>query len=535
MKRTRHCLIVPTWILLFLGVLIAVGLGQIANPLDTSLAFSTYLGGAGTDSIRDVAVDAQGFFYATGGTDSPDFPVTPGAYDRTYNGGGRDVFVAKLTPGGALVWATFLGGPNYDRAYAIEVDNQGYVYVAGRAGQGFPTTSGALQTTFAGDANPNSLYGQQDGFITKLSPDGSTVVWSTYFGGPGRDFVRDIALDPSGDIILGCSEVDRPNPHVTPGAFQTSLRGPADGIVARISGDGSRVIYASYFGGSTGDGYTPSVRTDGSGNAYFLTFSNSSDAPVTANAFQKSCKGSFDMMLAKVSPTGSLLYSTYFGGSGNEFSETHGLAVDPGGNAYIAATTTSTDLPTTGSAFQPVYGGSGGQGSGAGTNYTGDGFVAKISSDGSSLLACTYLGGRFGEGLEGVGLDSSGQLYVSGATYSPDFPVTLNAGQARNAGQANFFCAVLSGDLTRMDYGTYLGGRSADFGRCLAVGTDQSFVVGGEVSSADWPSLNPLLPSYRGNADGGLAAFRPWVSSPREPRLLPHRQRMSRMPGRQTH
>ncbi len=524
MRRTGLYLIIGPWLFLVLA-LAAVALGQILNPINTSVVFSTYLGGSGTDSIRDVAVDAQGYFYVTGGTDSSDFPVTAGAFDTSYNGGGRDAFVAKLTPDGALVWATFLGGPSYDRAYAVEVDGQGYVYVAGRAGPGFPTTVGALQTSFGGDVNPNALYGPQDGFITKLSPDGSSVVWSTYFGGPGRDFVRDIALDPFGNIVLGVSEVDRPNPHITPGAFQTSLRGPFDGIVALLSGDGARVNYASYFGGSTGDGYTPSVRTDGAGNAYFLTFSNNSDAPVTANAFQKRCAGSFDMMLAKVSPTGSLLYSTYFGGSGNEFSETHGLAVDAGGNAYIAATTTSPDLPTTSSAFQRTYGGSGGQGSGGGTNYPGDGFIAKISPDGAGLLACTYLGGSLGEGLEGVGLDGAGHIYVSGATYSSDFPVTPNASRGRNGGDADFFCAVLSTDLTRLDYGTYLGGRFTDFARCLAVGPDQSFLVGGEVSSDDWPTLNPLLPAYRGNTDGALAAFRPPPVSTRAPSRSRHPRR----------
>lgn len=524
MRRRALQLVGRAWLLLSLA-LVGIGLGQIAAPVSTTPGFSTYLGGSGADSIRDVAVDAQGYFYVTGGTGSPDFPVTSGAFDTTYNGGGRDVFVTKLTPDGALVWSTFLGGPNYDRAYAIEVDSQGYVYVGGRAGQGFPTTPGALQGSFGGDVNPNTLYGQQDGFITKLSPDGSSVVWSTYFGGPGRDFVRDIALDSSGDVIVGLSAVDRPNPHITQGAFQSSLRGPSDGIIGRISADGRRVVYASYFGGSTGDGYTPSVRTDQTGNAYFLTLSDSSDAPVTASAFQKSCAGGFDMMLAKVSPTGSLLYSTYFGGSANEFSETHGLAVDPGGNAYIAATTSSPDLHTTSSAFQRTYGGSGGPGSGAQSNYPGDGFVAKLSPDGSALLACTYLGGSQGEGLEGVGLDSAGRVYVSGATYSSNFPVTSNAGRSHNGGQADFFCAVLSSDLSQLDYGTYLGGRFEDFGRCLAVGADQSFLVGGEILSDNWPSLNPFQPAYGGNTDGALAAFRPAPVLTRQPSRSTHPRR----------
>ena len=133
---------------------------DINEIASTSLSLSTYLGGGGPDTIRDVTTDILGNIYVTGGTGSSNFPVTPGCFDSSFNGV-HDVFVAKIAPSGALMWATFIGGINYDRAYAIEVDSLGFVYVVGRAGQVSPTTVGALQRTFAGDVVPNPLYGSR--------------------------------------------------------------------------------------------------------------------------------------------------------------------------------------------------------------------------------------------------------------------------------------------------------------------------------------------------------------------------------------
>lgn len=116
-----------------------------------------------------------------------------------------DVFVTKLSPDGDLIWSTYLGGPNYDRAYAVEVDSKGDVYVAGRAGEGFPVTFGVVQEKFGGDNDANTLYGKQDGFISKISADGSKLIWSTYFGGFGRGFIRDIDIDVNGRVYVGAS------------------------------------------------------------------------------------------------------------------------------------------------------------------------------------------------------------------------------------------------------------------------------------------------------------------------------------------
>ncbi|RPJ37774.1 MAG: S-layer protein, partial [Planctomycetaceae bacterium] len=168
------------------------------------LVFSTYFGGGVWEHARDVFADANGNVYVCGGAASHDFPTTAGACDQTFNFGDTsgeecDVFVCKFGPDGQLIWSTFLGGPGYDRAYGIEVDAQGYVYVAGRAGRDFPTTPDTFQPAFQG-YNGGGYGGYQNAFVAKLSPDGSTLLWASYVG--VAQLCRDIAIDSRGDIYL---------------------------------------------------------------------------------------------------------------------------------------------------------------------------------------------------------------------------------------------------------------------------------------------------------------------------------------------
>ena len=205
------------------------------------------------EQARDVVTDSRGNMIIVGGTPSPDYPTTPGAYDRSFasggsslgNAGAMDVFITKLSPDGQLIWSTYLGGPNYDRAYAVEVDGADNVIVAGRAGDGFPTTSGVAQRNFSGDRSPNSLYGSQDGFVSKISADGRNLLWSTYFGGPGLGFIRDIDVDNNGNVLIGGSLYSGSFPLITPGAFQSQVKGNKDAIFAKLSNTGRDVQYAT--------------------------------------------------------------------------------------------------------------------------------------------------------------------------------------------------------------------------------------------------------------------------------------------------
>jgi hypothetical protein len=449
----------------------------------------TYLGGDDFEHARDVAYDCEGNLYVAGGTRSADFPSTLGGA-----AGDVDVFVARYAPSGALLWARRFGSPNYDRAYALEVDGAGDVVVAGRAGDGFPTTNGVLQPSFAGDLDAAGAYGNQDGFVAKLDADGN-LLWATYFGGPGRDFIRDIAVDGSGDVYIAASQVTRDHPHVSPGSFDATRSG-MDCVAAKLSGDGTTVSWGGYLGGSGDDGPEPSIRVDrASGAAVMVISSDAADLPATMSAYQATPSGSWDLFVARIAPDGaSLEWATYFGGTAGDGLETHNLALAADGRVVLGFGSTSTDLPTTAGALQSAYAGTGGAGQGTNTNYPGDGYVGILSADGGSLLAGTYLGGTAGDAVEGVAIATDGRIYASGGTFSAGFPTAGNPAQATHGGDLDGFLAVLSADLGALDYSTFVGGSDWDVLRAVEIGGDGSISGVGESRSTNLPTT-PNAPS----------------------------------------
>lgn len=479
--------------LLFIPALLSA---QSGHPITV---FSTYLGGSGVENLRDVTSDDQGNVYVTGGTSSADYPTTPGAYDRSFatggsslgTGGPMDVFVAKYSPTGQLLWSTLLGGPNYDRAYAIEVDREGYVYVGGRAGDEFPTTAGVLQESFAGDRSPNRLYGEQDAFVAKLSPDGDSLIWATYFGADDLGFARDIDIDAAGNVYLAFAGSTRPNPHITAGAFQTTPGGAEDMIVAKISGDGTRVIWATYYGGSGYDGGGPAVRVHTDGTVYVVGGTDSRDLPhVGAGAEIAYAGGRRDFQVARFSADGSrMIWGTLFGGSGNDDSETHGLALDADGNAYITGFTNSDDLPIT---------------TGPGRSGPSDIPLAKFRAADGSLLASRYLGGSGGEGGQGIAIGRDGRVVVGGGTGSTDFPVSADAVQSASTGGSDMVVAILESDFTEVIWSSILGGSADDEGRTLWADRAGNVYLAGHTDSRDFPLTDPAQAVHGGGTDDGL-------------------------------
>ncbi len=444
------------------------------------------LDGNSTDweQARDVAIDDLGFIYVVGGTSSPDFPVTSGAYDTTYNTGGTELgsrgqtdgFVTKLDPSGTIVWSTYLGSPNYDRIYAVEVDAAHNVYVAGRAGRGFPTTTGAIQTAFAGDSNASSSYGHQDGFVAKLSADGTSLVWSTYFGEAGPGFVRDIAIDGMNRVHVAASSVSGTDmsQKVTSGAAQATLRGVNDSFYARLSVDGTTVEYGTYLGGNDTGYYSsnPAVRVLADGTAFFLAGEPAAGAPTTSGVYQPASGGGDDFLLARFDPSGTMSFCTYLGGSAAESLDTHSLAIGSDGNPVIAAASVSSDYPVT-DASTPKGG--------------RDIVVSVVSADGTSLLHSTLIGGSGPDGGEGVSVDAAGNIYVTGFTNSPDLEATAGALEASPAGSLEGFLLVLSPDLAVRRYLSY-DGITAEYGnRSSAVTPAGRWAVVGAV----W-NLNPF-------------------------------------------
>ena len=478
-----------------------------ASGSNYRLAVSSYLDGSRFDSARGIAVDSKGNIIVTGGTTSPDFPTTAGAHDRTYATGGdsvgsqgpMDAFVTKIDPEGKLIWSTFLGGPNYDRAYAVEVDPQDNIYVAGRAGDGFPTTPGVLQREFAGDSIPNGAYGHQDGFVTKFTPEGQ-LVYSTYFGGPGRGFIRSFDVDEKGRTYLGFLNVNRPFPYITENAYQRDLGSGKEMVYAKLSADGSRVLYATYYGSEDSENRflgAPGVRVAPDGSVVIAVGSVEDDVPVTPNAFQKKNGGEMDMIIAKFDPNDAIVFSTYYGGSGEEGAETHPLELDGEGNIFVAGATNSSDLPGTAKGFQPNRQGK------------GEGFVVKIAPDGSAMLGATYLGGSSGDFAEGIAVLPNQQVLLSFTTNSDDFPVTRNALSKRRNGDRDAAVVVLENDLSQVAYSSYLGGSGFDSGRAAAVSPQGDIVVAGETASSNFTLVNALDRELSGEWAAFFGKFAP--------------------------
>ena len=471
-----------------------------ANNEQYDIVFSTYIGGGNWEHARDVFADRQGNIYMVGGTASTDYPTTPGAYDQDFNGGGKqigaagqcDAFVTKFDPEGKLIWSTLLGGPNYDRAYAVEVDARGYVYVAGRAGPGFPVTEGAFQTDYGG-SRYNGFYGSQNGFAAKLSPDGERLIWSSFVG--VGELCRDLAIDADGDVYLPLGwntrspDVQKPDwfAHAFSGALQKKPAGNLDCGIVKVKGDGSRVLWATWLGGSGKDTQESSIRVDTRNRVYIVFNTNSKDLPTTPGAFARTHNGGDDGYVAAIQADGSgLVYGTYLGGSGVDWAvSTHTLAIDVGGNAYVCVCTKSTDFPTTPGAFDGNRDG------------PTDIAIVKLSPTGA-LLRSTLIGGSGSEGADGIYVDRTGKVFFVGQTDSNDFPVTSNACQGKYAGGKDAVIVRLSSDFSRLLYSTYLGGAAFDTGRSAYLGQDGSLYLTGAVNGPGWPVKNAYQSTFAG-------------------------------------
>ncbi|OFV93426.1 MAG: hypothetical protein A3H28_16440 [Acidobacteria bacterium RIFCSPLOWO2_02_FULL_61_28] len=451
--------------------------------IDPTLIYSTYLGGKGGNVGSGIAVDSSGNAYVTGFTYSTRFP-TANAFQPAV-GSIEDAFVTKLNAAGsALVYSTYLGGGGYDFSDGIAVDSSGNAYVTGHTNStNFPTAN-AFQT---------AKSGTQNAFVTKLNAAGSALVYSTYLGGSGYDVAYGIAVDSSGNAYVTGFTIG--NFPITTNALQAAyLGGGADAFVTKLNAAGSALVFSTYLGGG-GHDEGRGIAVDLSGNAYVTGSTQSTNFP-TASAFQASFGGGTcqtdptlpcpDVFVSKLNPGGSaLLYSTYLGGSGNDSGS--GIAVDSSGNAYVVGTTHSANFPTA-NAFQAA-------GRGA--------FVTKLNVGGSALVYSTHLGGG-GSTIDagsGIAVDSSGNAYVVGTTFSTNFP-TVNAFQAAKGSVTDAFVTELNAAGSALVYSTYLGGGGTDVGSGIAVDSSGNAYVTGYTTSTNFPTANAFQATY---SNSGIA------------------------------
>jgi len=504
----------------------ALGAYDRSAPLviDPMLSYSTYLGGTGPDRANAIALDASGNAYVTGYTFSADFPLSGSPYQATnFNTANGEVFVTKLNATGtALVYSTFLGGDGGcghaevaetfgDVGTAITVDGSGEAFVVGIAcSANFPVTAGAFQTT---DKEP----GRTNGFVTKLSADGGSLMYSTYLGGSGGgsnpgdgDMAQGVAVDSSGNAYVAGQAFSHDYP-TTPGAFQTTTYACCNtAFVTKINPAGSALVYSTFVGNENSDAAF-AIAIDPAGDAYITGYTIEGSFPVTSNAFQRNDPGGADNVtnafVTEINPSGSgLLYSTFLGGSGITWpagDAGYGIVVDALGNAYVTGQTQSHDFPVSRGAFQtanqvPVGGGA-------------TGFASKVNTVSGALVYSTYLGGSQSGVANALAVDSSGNLYVAGETYAADFPVTQGSYQSTNHalanGTANAFLTELNPQGTQLVYSTYLGGSGAPSGSdCgsnlgsnnantdgdgaygIALGSQGAIYLVGATCSADFPT-----------------------------------------------
>ncbi len=440
-----------------------------------TLGYSTFMGGSGDDLGSAIAVDSTGAVYVGGITTSTDFPAIGGAQSTAGSAPGAncsgnnvtapctDAIAFKLSPAGARVYGTYLGGNNFDEAFGIAIDTLGNAYVAGDTfSPNFPLQS-AIFSSFNNGAGAN---GADDAFVAELNPAGSAFVYSTYLGGSNLDLALGIAVDPTTGEAYVTGETASADFFTSAGAFQTSCG------------------------------------TDGNCN-----FNGTVDF--------------FDAFVTKISPLGaSVAYSTYLGGSSDD--EGMAIAIDTSGNAYVAGETSDDntavatgDFWVTTGAFQQNYG-AGLTGTGN-ANAASNGFITKLNPSGTGLVYSSYLGGSTMDAGIGIALDSSSlpEAYVTGGTLSSDFPNT-NAFQAALDGNSDAFIAEVNTNATGLAYSSYLGGNGDEnydattgsfFGGGIAVDSSaNAHLTGSTTSTSGLATTGALQPTYGGPPFDAFAA-----------------------------
>lgn len=404
----------------------------------------------------------------------------------------RDGYVMKFNPKGNLIWSTYIGGPSMDLTYSIGVDDKGFIYVSGVGGRNFPTTANAFQpnknkgtskrtnaiivklkpdgsdiewssyfgtplgtrdldigpsgdvyviggyvpslnqepypSSWLTNAFQNTPSGNQDAFVARIKSDGTRVVWGTYLGGSDFDSADgSIAVDDNGFVYVATTTNSTDIP--TPNGYDTTHNGAKDTYVAKLTPDGSKVIWGTYLGGTKDDWILGKhgIVLDSFGNVYVASGTESDDFPSTQGAFDTTFNGrSFgkweqkgDLAITKFTTDGKLVASSFIGGRYRDGAE--GIALDQNGNVYLAIFTYSNNFPVTTGAYQSTY------------NGNRDGAFFKLSSDLSKLLYSSYMGTSGLDGFRAVSSDSNGNFIAAGVTESKKWPV-YNAYQNSYAG-----------------------------------------------------------------------------------------------------
>lgn len=484
-----------------------------ALVIDPVLDFSTYIGGSGFDRGEGIALDGQGNIYIAGRTLSTDFP-SENALDGTA-GGSFDAFVLKFNPSGStLIYATYLAGSRLDVANGIAVDTAGNAYITGEtSSDDFPRTR-VLGT------------GVSNVFLVKLNPQGTNTVYSVLFGGGNIDKGYGVAVDDAGNAYVTGFTSSSNFP--TQSAFQPNSGGAFDAFIAKFNPTGL-FVYSTHLGGSDDENLGASssngiaIVADDAGNAYVTGDTESADFP-TKSAVQSTLGGNQDAFVAKLGPTGALIYSTYLGGNDNGLSfgeRGFDIGVDSSGKAYVMGNTRSTDFPTQ-NALQGTLGGN------------QDYFVSVLNPQGTALVYSTYLGGSASDASNtgGLAVDQCGNVHVGGTTNSSDFALD-DLSETGLFGTRAFLVKIEAGGQ-KVLFSASIGNAST---ARVARGPDGAAYLTGHTVSNSFPAVNAYQAERAGDADAYVAKVshvRQVGNTPGQYRVCgdePIRLRVARDPG----
>jgi hypothetical protein len=482
--------------------------------IDPVLSYSTYVGGSGADQSNGIAVDGSGNVYIAGYTNAVDFPVTTLG---TLAANTDHVFVAKLNPTGtSLIYADYLGGNNTDYGVALVLDTANDVYVTGNtASSNFPVVN----------AYQSSQPGPNTGFLSQISADGSSLLYSTYLGGNTYDQPTSIAIDSLGEVHVAGYTTSQNFPAVN--AYQNTARPSQDGaygtygFLTKFSADGSTLIYSTYFAGNTeilqrcdsphtafhvySAGCYPApysalsaIAIDGSGNAYVGGVTSTTNFPTTSGAYittNPTQGGNNVGVVAKFSSLGDLDYSTYFYGSSGSQVSVNGIAVDSLGDAYItgAAVSDGTFPIINTSICDPGT-------SGLACGYA---YVTKFDPSAASLLYSTFLGANNYADPIALALDSNNDAYVLSSTQSSTFQ-TNNAIESFTNDNQDILLVEIDPTASTQLFASYLGGSGTDSPTGLALDSSGDMYLTGYTTSSDFPVNSGAFQSQSGGSTDGF-------------------------------
>jgi hypothetical protein len=381
----------------------------------------------------------------------------------------------KLIIDPALIFSTYLGGSGQDSALAVVTDGNGDTFVTGQTtSTNFPTAHPS-QAKFGFD-------GVQNAFVTEYAPDGQSFIFSTYLGGDGIDSAKAITINSIGQVYLAGQTTSSNFPLRDPLAGQSTFPGGTAAFVSKLAANGTALFFSTYLGGGVLDS-AAGIALDSANNIYVAGGSSSSSFPVV-NAFRPTLQGTQNGFIAKLASTNSgssILYSSFIGGTSSDAATA--IAVDPKtGDAFLAGLTTSNNFPTV-APFQPNLG----------TNAGQNAWVSEIKQTKNvpTVSFATYLGGSVFDQANGIAIDANEDVYVTGFTQSPDFPLQ-NALQAFGGQQDAFVTKFAPGGGSLL-FSTYFGGSGFTFANAVALDSSKNVYFTGSTNSVDYPTLNPLV------------------------------------------